>query len=181
VPAIRVRAGEVRLRRPRFGIFRIGFARTLEVRDTTVELLRGASATPDPGDGGSRGRLPIAVTSVRGERVRLRFSDRGNHRLDIRAAQANVDLQTGRIELRRQVRIHGEGLDLRLNDLVYDCRARRFRTADEAALARIQAAVADLELPDLATLRRDLGSIASGLEGRVADGDAPRPARASAS
>ena len=138
-PVLRITADEARLDRAQFGIFRIGFAHTLFVRNARVEImidtdLRSQESGESRQDrakafGRSGGSLVPhnAVTGLRAEGIALHLKNPGGGWVEISAERCRSGpLSPGRVTFHGHVRVRGEELDRRFARLDYDVRSRRF-------------------------------------------------------
>jgi hypothetical protein len=129
VEILRVTADEAATSRVRVGIFRLGFAERLLVRNAVIDVLVEPESrrerTTDFPDG-----LGLAsahgVTGIRVDGLRLRLHNANNESIEISADHAEVGIFGGaRLAFSGHVRVQGEEVDARLAALTYDFNSGR--------------------------------------------------------
>jgi hypothetical protein len=130
VPVLSVVADEARLERPRFGPFRIGFARRLVLRGARIDVLATPAVAPRAATTRKRRRPPpaaSAVTALRVERLALRVRQPAGDAIEIRAGRCEANLLGGgEIICRGGVRVRRGDAVRRVPELRYQLRTGRF-------------------------------------------------------
>lgn len=144
---VRLRAGELALRRVRVGPFRLGFARRLVGRDIDI-LVRdgGASGSEHASAGWRHAEAGGMVAAVEVERMRLRVRREGaSFEVTARRVAAGW-ADDGRVRLRGPVRVRGADVAVTLPELDFDPRSGRFVAepgrVDQSVVTRVNAAMA---------------------------------------
>lgn len=149
---LRLTVGKAVVRRPKLGVFRVGFVHELVARGVTVELkVRGRDGRGiEPGElgsilaelVGSRAQRDVDLASVTVERADLRLSDDDGEWLELRADSLRGGLTSrGRIVLAGNVEVVSDRGDrLRFAELVFDPRTASFVAATPAAVRDHEAA-----------------------------------------
>ena len=144
-PVLRITADEARLDRTQFGIFRIGFAHTLFVRNARVEIMIGTDLRSQESESSLHDRVQAlgrsggslvphnAVTGLRAEGIALHLKNPGGRWVEISAERCRAGpLSAGRVTFHGHVRVRGEELDRTFARLDYDVQSRRFAAGRHA-------------------------------------------------
>jgi hypothetical protein len=130
VPVLSVVADEARVERPRFGPFRIGFARRLVLRGARIDVLAAPAVAPRSIATRKRRRpspASSAVTELRVDRLALRVRQPAGDAIEIRAGRCEANLLGGgEITCRGGVRVRRGRTVRRVPELRYQLRTRRF-------------------------------------------------------
>ncbi len=137
---LRIRAAEARVDRVRVGVFRVGFALALFMRDADVAIALGTARedAADEADEGGRGSPEIAgsasgISSVSIDGVRLRVTNTGGRWLELSAGRCDAGWQgQGRVVFRKDVRVKTAQAEHVFRRLEYDVRRQRFVAAEPA-------------------------------------------------